>query len=521
MRKTIRVVLVAGVAALVALGSVAAAEAADFSPASGTYTVDTTALTLTGPGTSIAGADVGGVAVFSFDNVNIPAGVTINATGSRPLKFVASGALALAGTMNGSGGNATRSVLSPVPGGPGGGVGGAAGGAGPGGGGAPGNVNNGGGGGGFGGVGAAGGLQSGNLNPAGAGGAAYGDLNVSLQGGSAGGAGAFDAFGAGGGGAIALFGSTVTISPGSLVLVDGGGGDTGTGGASGGGSGGAIVVHGDTVEAAGLLVARGGPGGAGGCCGDGGGGAGGRIAFQYRTLVSSGTTIVSGGTSGARSTGGFGHGGLSPNETGAAGVVTRTQDASAVTGPATAVSSTAATLNGTVNPRSNATSYSFEFGTSSAYASLVPSSPVAIGADAADHVVSQTITSLTPNTTYHYRLVATDAMGFRTAGADVGFTTALAAPGANAPDTKITKKKINSKNGEATFKFKAVGSATAFQCVLVKKGHKQKGHKLKFTKCRSPKTYKNLSEGSYSFQVRALNGGAADPRPAKASFEIK
>jgi hypothetical protein len=422
------------ISALFVPGVVAAASAADFNPAPGTYTVDTSALTLTGPGTSVTGTNVGGVAVFSFGNVNIQSGVTINASGSRPLKIAASGTFTLAGVINGSGMDDTRFLSGPILGGPGGGAGGQqTAGGGPGGGGAPSDSNNGGGGGGFGGMGAPGGVCSqtscpGESGTAGAGGASYGNLNTSLQGGSGGGGATNDNIGGGGGGAIALFGSSVTVAPTGEVLANGGGGDTGNGGASGGGSGGAILIHGDTVEVDGFLDAGGGPGGAGGCCGDGGGGGGGRIAYQYRTLVAVGTAFVFGGASGARSTDGFSSGGPSPDPTGADGVVTKTQAATATTTPATAVTQTGATLNGDVNPNSNRTTYHFEYGTTTAYGSTVPVPDALVGSDSSDHALSASIAGLAPNTTYHYRIVATDGIGFTTIGPDVGFTTPPAPP---------------------------------------------------------------------------------------------
>jgi hypothetical protein len=418
------VVVLSTVGAL--LGGQASASAADLLLSSGTYAVDTTTMKLTGPGgTDITGVDQGGVAVFSFDQVNVASGVTINAAGSRPLKIVASGDLTMGGTISASGQSANDFANDPAGtplGGPGGGAWTA--GSGPGGGGKPTLNTDGGGGGGFGGSGARGGIENGG-GVGGAAGPAYGNLNLGLEGGS-GGSGSAYAQGGGGGGAVALFGRTVAIT--GLVFVDGGGGAVGRG-ASGGGSGGAIVVHGDSVEVVGTLVARGGPGGIGGCCGDGGGGGGGRIAYQYRTLVASGAAIVNGGASGARST----SGGITPgtghslDASGAPGVVTKAQAATAVTGPATAVSSAGATLNGTVNPNSNATSYYFQYGTTGAYGSQTPAGPAAIGSDAADHVVSQPLAGLSPNTTYHYRLVAVDALGFTTFGSDIGFTTSAAA----------------------------------------------------------------------------------------------
>lgn len=300
--------------------------AADFTPAPGDYTADTTALTLTGPGTAIAGTDEGGVAVFSFDSVAIPSGVTITATGSRPLLIRASGPLSLAGTIAGDGQSSVDSFSAGGPvfaGGPGGGAGGAdtLAGDGPGGGGAQETASDGGGGGGFGGAGARGGVDVG-TTPA-AGGAPYGDLIAALQGGS-GGAGGNTTGGGGGGGAIALQGSTVAVSSTGVVSAVGGGGAVADNGASGGGSGGGVLLRGDSITMDGALSVNGGDGGAGGCCGDGGGGGGGRIAYDYVDSIShAGTESVTGGTTGVRSTAGCcSLAGNSPDPTGADGVVT-------------------------------------------------------------------------------------------------------------------------------------------------------------------------------------------------------
>jgi hypothetical protein len=90
------------------------------------------------------------------------------------------------------------------------------------------------------------------------------------------------------------------------------------------------------------------------------------------------------------------------------------------TGTATAITSTSAKLNGTVNPGAEATSFYFEYGTTTAYGSQTATSPV--GSGSADVSVAAPISSLTPNTAYHYRLVAINGSG-TTLGSDVSFTT--------------------------------------------------------------------------------------------------
>ena len=315
----------AGILALAATALVVTATPAqgvgpDFVGSAGVYAVDTDALTFTGPGASFTGSVVGGSATFSFSSLTVPAGTTILVKGGHAVALVADGPVVVGGLISGNGENAGSFDSSANLGGPGGGSGGMPGlaGAGTGGGGA-GDVDNGGGGGGFGGAGARGGVRFGTSTAApGAGGAAYGNVDLALQGGS-GGAGGSTVSGGGGGGAIAIVGSSVTITSTGVVEVDGGGGSIGGGGGSGGGSGGGILLHAATVDVAGTLSARGGNGGLGGCCGEGGGGGGGRIAYQYRTIAASGNARVTPGLSGAG-----GDGQHSVDATGAPGVITLT-----------------------------------------------------------------------------------------------------------------------------------------------------------------------------------------------------
>lgn len=90
------------------------------------------------------------------------------------------------------------------------------------------------------------------------------------------------------------------------------------------------------------------------------------------------------------------------------------------TGNATAITSTSATLNGTVNPEGQATTYYFEYGTTTSYGSQTAASDA--GSGTANVKVSAPSASLAPATTYHYRLVATNGAG-TTLGSDVSFKT--------------------------------------------------------------------------------------------------
>lgn len=88
-------------------------------------------------------------------------------------------------------------------------------------------------------------------------------------------------------------------------------------------------------------------------------------------------------------------------------------------------------------------------------------------------------------------------------------------PVAGAPDTGITKATIKSSKHTAEFSFKAKGRASGFECEL-----KGAGKRAGFSSCSSPKTYKHLKHGHYTFEVRAKGPAGTDPSPAKKSFSI-
>jgi hypothetical protein len=79
-----------------------------------------------------------------------------------------------------------------------------------------------------------------------------------------------------------------------------------------------------------------------------------------------------------------------------------------------------ATLNGSVNPRGQATNYVFQYGTTRGYGAQTPLSPA--GSGGVSVKVSQSITGLAPLTIYHYRILATGP-GNATMGADRTFAT--------------------------------------------------------------------------------------------------
>ncbi|MEI6682636.1 MAG: T9SS type A sorting domain-containing protein [Bacteroidota bacterium] len=105
-----------------------------------------------------------------------------------------------------------------------------------------------------------------------------------------------------------------------------------------------------------------------------------------------------------------------------------TLNASPVATPvaATSVTSTTATLNGTVNANNLSSTVTFDYGLTVAYGTTVPGVPSPVTGSSAT-AVSAAITGLLPGTTYHFRVNGTNSCG-TTNSADMTVTTPALAP---------------------------------------------------------------------------------------------
>lgn len=93
----------------------------------------------------------------------------------------------------------------------------------------------------------------------------------------------------------------------------------------------------------------------------------------------------------------------------------------ATTGNANSITQTSALLHGTVKPNNEATTWHFEYGTTTTYGTVTPEQgPIQPGAG--NTAVSLAVGNLAPGTVYHYRLVATNPAG-SIPGKDRTFTT--------------------------------------------------------------------------------------------------
>jgi plastocyanin len=203
---------------------------------------------------------------------------------------------------------------------------------------------------------------------------------------------------------------------------------------------------------------------------------------------------------------------------------------SATTGSATLVTDASARLNGSFNPGGFQATYFFEYGTTTAYGSKTGPGSAGNGTSVAS--VSMAVAGLSPETTYHFQLVAENIAG-TAFGGDQTFTTATEPPlesppsiippaagpapvppiaPSSPPATRITlKPSAKTKDRTPTFKFTASAAGASFQCSV---------DKTPFKACHSPYRTPALKPGRHTFKVAAVANGLADPTPATASFKI-
>jgi hypothetical protein len=149
---------------------------------------------------------------------------------------------------------------------------------------------------------------------------------------------------------------------------------------------------------------------------------------------------------------------------GADGILTTSSLPAAVTGSASAVTTTSATLNGTVDPSGRPTTWYFEYGTSASYGTKTPVKDAGSGTGAT--AVAAAVTGLKTGRTYHVRLVATNDAG-TSRGSDQSFLTS-AAPvvatkaASSVKDTTATLNGSVNPNGQATNVYFEYGTSTGY-----------------------------------------------------------
>ena len=148
---------------------------------------------------------------------------------------------------------------------------------------------------------------------------------------------------------------------------------------------------------------------------------------------------------------------------GLSGTFTTLSPPGVVTGSASGIGTTTATLNGSVDANGRPTTWYFEYGTSTSYGSKTTAKS-ASGTNAAS--VSTSVSGLQAGRTYHFRLVATSDGG-TTDGADATFTTSGAPSVSTGAATSIapTTAKLNgtvTPNGLSTNWYFEYGTSTSY-----------------------------------------------------------
>jgi hypothetical protein len=90
---------------------------------------------------------------------------------------------------------------------------------------------------------------------------------------------------------------------------------------------------------------------------------------------------------------------------------TLTAAPAAVTLEATGISSAGATLNGSVDPKGDASTWFFEYGATAEYGTRIPLAAAPAGLGRLPVVFSRAVSGLTPGATYHFRIVAANSAG--------------------------------------------------------------------------------------------------------------
>jgi hypothetical protein len=149
---------------------------------------------------------------------------------------------------------------------------------------------------------------------------------------------------------------------------------------------------------------------------------------------------------------------------GADGILTTSSAPQAVTGSASSITASSATLNGSVNPSSRDTTWYFEYGTSTSYGTKTSTKDA--GSGTSNVSVSAAITGLTSGRTYHFRVVGTSDAG-TSRGNDQTFVP-TASPGVTTKaastirDTTATLNGSVNPVGQSTSAYFEYGTTTSY-----------------------------------------------------------
>jgi hypothetical protein len=137
-------------------------------------------------------------------------------------------------------------------------------------------------------------------------------------------------------------------------------------------------------------------------------------------------------------------------------------------GAVTGIGQTYATVHGTVNPNGLATTYQFEYGPTNALGKAVPVTAGTVGSGTTVVNEKNRVGGLSPDTTYYYELVATNADGTSTTPIETFRTTGNPAPtpttdlAANIGRNRVTLVGTIAPNNQATTYFFQYGLTSSY-----------------------------------------------------------
>jgi hypothetical protein len=201
------------------------------------------------------------------------------------------------------------------------------------------------------------------------------------------------------------------------------------------------------------------------------------------------------------------------------------QAPAATTGAATAITETTAMLNGTVTPFGTPTTYRFDYGTSAVYGGQT----VLADAGTASEPVpaAAAISGLLPATTYHFRVVATNAAG-GAEGQDATFTTLANSP----PDVRaltVSPSPFVRKPGRGTtIRFELSEAATVRMTFEDRRSGRRVGNLVTVQADAGKRTVRFsgragdrlLPTGEYRLTLVATDALGAASAPARAEFIV-
>lgn len=190
-------------------------------------------------------------------------------------------------------------------------------------------------------------------------------------------------------------------------------------------------------------------------------------------------------------------------------------------GPATGVGQTAATLHGTVKPNGLATSYQFEYGSTTALGKFSPVTPANVGSGTTAIAESARLEGLSPDTTYYFVLTAKNSAGqsstpiktFKTTGNPAPSTTTEPATGVGRYAATLVG--LINPNNQATNYYFQYGLTTAYGYQTVVKS---------IPAGSTPVTVSTVLPGIapgtvYHYRLIASHGPTATNLGADATFE--